>query len=488
MELPLYFSQYFEVDPDVLDEYGAFDISVVSDLPLFVDPFLLFNSEEPAYQALHEQIIEYLLFLRDRAAEEDLDEALIDAWYRFKEVKQNWLGFTLLGNEGAGLGADFARALHGALGDIFRDFGNERVTRSSHLEKLCLIRPGVGKDSISDFTTNLIKAWLCDYTQTFARQHLDAKDCQDFAVPRAWFNYKTRTWATETYFLPRKGQDFVLLTPSVMLTRDDTWINYGDMVGKFARLPDAVSNAEQRALINQYFRERLGRKPDAKQKAHAVAQTLQRFPELIDHYIRLQEDDGDRAEAVSADKVQKTYEALVEQIQQVLAELATQTNFYAKPWTSYEECLERARYFKAYIEDNDGYLLFNNAGKPFATEKELQLAFGLVWCGTDFDLNREANNGRGPVDFKASYGAGDKSLIEFKLASNTQLKRNLEKQVAIYEAANRTRTSVKVIVIYTREEQARVDKILRELKINGEESVVLIDARNDNKPSASKAK
>jgi hypothetical protein len=111
----------------------------------------------------------------------------------------------------------------------------------------------------------------------------------------------------------------------------------------------------------------------------------------------------------------------------------------------------------------------------------------LVWCGTEFDLNREVNNGRGPVDFKISFGAGDKSLIEFKLASNKALKRNLEKQVAIYEAANRTWTSVKVIVIYTVAEQLNVEKILRELNLMGAESIVLIDARSDNKPSASNA-
>lgn len=59
-------------------------------------------------------------------------------------------------------------------------------------------------------------------------------------------------------------------------------------------------------------------------------------------------------------------------------------------------------------------------------------------CNSEFDVNREPNYGRGPVDFKASYGAGDKSLIEFKLGSNTQLKRNLEKQVEIYKKANQT--------------------------------------------------
>ena len=78
-------------------------------------------------------------------------------------------------------------------------------------------------------------------------------------------------------------------------------------------------------------------------------------------------------------------------------------------------------------------------------------------------------------------------MIEFKLGSNKQLKRNLEKQVAIYEAANGTRSSVKAIVCYTASQERRVAKILKELNLQSEESVVVIDARNDNKPSASKA-
>jgi hypothetical protein len=142
---------------------------------------------------------------------------------------------------------------------------------------------------------------------------------------------------------------------------------------------------------------------------------------------------------------------------------------------------------KSYIEDNDGYKLLNRAGQPFSTEKEVHLAFGLVWCKSEFDINREPNNGRGPVDFKASYGSGDKSIIEFKLGSNTQLKRNLEKQVAIYEKANGTWNSVKVIVFYSRQDERRVTKILKDLKLDKEKSIVLIDARSDNKPSASKA-
>jgi tetratricopeptide (TPR) repeat protein len=485
---PLYFSQYFKIAAQRLDDYGALDLSVVSDLPLFIDPFLLFNSRKAEYRALHDEILRYLIFLRDKATTAGgLDEELIGAWYRFKEVKQNWLGYTQFGNEGQGLGAGFATALHGALGQIFADFGNETVTRSSHLEKLCLIRPGVGRDNISDFTTNLIKDWLLRYTQDFARAHLDASQCETFRVTRAAFNYNTETWETRDYYLPRVHRDFVLLTPMDMLTRDETWISYPGMLSNFERLPQAVPNPQLRAEINNYFRRQLGPDPDAKQRRAAKQATVERYRVLIDLYIRIQEDNGDQAEAISATKVADIRAALIDGVRTAVESVDRAGGFYDQALTSYDEALRRAKWFKTYVEDKDGYRVMNRKGQPFSTENEVQLFFGLVWFATDFDVNREVNNGRGPVDFKVSAGAWDKSLIEFKLASNTTLKRNLEKQIEIYRTANDTRSAVKVIVSYTARDQTRVEKILRELGIENEESIVLIDARSDNKPSASKA-
>ena len=40
--MAIYFSEYFEVDRECLTDYGAFDISLVTDLPLFIDPFFTF--------------------------------------------------------------------------------------------------------------------------------------------------------------------------------------------------------------------------------------------------------------------------------------------------------------------------------------------------------------------------------------------------------------------------------------------------------------
>ena len=79
--------------------------------------------------------------------------------------------------------------------------------------------------------------------------------------------------------------------------------------------------------------------------------------------------------------------------------------------------------------------------------------FRLTWFATSFDVNREVNNGRGPVDFKVSKGRADSTLVEFKLASNTKLRQNLRHQVGIYEAANQTASSIKVILSFQREKK-----------------------------------
>ena len=61
------FSDFFKVPAKTVDKYGAFNISLLADLPLFVDPFLLFNSKKPAYRKLHDEMVRYLRFLRDKS-------------------------------------------------------------------------------------------------------------------------------------------------------------------------------------------------------------------------------------------------------------------------------------------------------------------------------------------------------------------------------------------------------------------------------------
>src|SRR5438445_9216622 len=58
-QIKIYFSDVFDLSPNVVREYGALDVSLINDLPLFIDPFLLFNSRKPEYQQLHNRMIDY---------------------------------------------------------------------------------------------------------------------------------------------------------------------------------------------------------------------------------------------------------------------------------------------------------------------------------------------------------------------------------------------------------------------------------------------
>jgi hypothetical protein len=142
------FSDVFGVDAADIDSYGALDISLVADLPLFIDPFLLFHSEKPEYQALHKAIINYLLFLRDQSVAGNVtDDGLLRAWFYFKEVDQTWLGFAMDGNKGSGLGKDFATALRQNFGRLL-DPNQQSITADYHLEKLFLARPELNIEQI----------------------------------------------------------------------------------------------------------------------------------------------------------------------------------------------------------------------------------------------------------------------------------------------------------------------------------------------------
>lgn len=230
-------------------------------------------------------------------------------------MKQNWLGFVDGGNSGHGLGRGFANDLNAALVFLLPDFGSEILTESTHLEKLGLIRPGVGRDTISDFTTNLIKHFLCDYTQRFTQKHIAEDLSRDFVVGRVAFNRKTETWMSGTYRLPNLDGDFVLLTPKDILTRDDTWINHTDMVHSFDHLLTAVDDAQIRAQMEIYLARRLSQEPTRKELNEARARIIREFPILVDLYINAKEDDREEASSISAERTADAHSVLVSQVQ-----------------------------------------------------------------------------------------------------------------------------------------------------------------------------
>ncbi|HDJ9496933.1 TPA: hypothetical protein PRR53_004201 [Escherichia coli] len=485
-KLRIYFSDFFNVSPEKIKEYGAFNISLINDLPLFIDPFLLFNNEK--YIDLHQGIIKYVSFLRDRSQNGELNRGLIKSWFLFPEVKQNWLGYSMVGNGGSGLGIDFANSLITSFSSILKNFGKEEITEGSHLEKLCLIKEGVGKDSISDFTTNLIKSFLLKYTEDFSKENIDSKYLSEHLVPKVEFNYETRSWMSKKFTLPTYAGDYVLLTPRDILTKDETWINRNEMIEDFRDICESIPNDQLRGQLSDYFNRCLPDSPKKKERESAADLTIKNYPSFIDYYIRYKEQNSGGAKRDSNAKVSETEQRYIEAVQLLVDTIFNKhQEFFSSKDDTFEEAYKRVCYLKQVIENNDGYKVFYLNGVPIKREADLQLMFRLTWFASISDVNSEVNNGRAPVDYKISRGSKDKTLVEFKLASNSKLKQNLANQVKVYEAANETKKSIKVILYFTDRELSGLFKTFKELGIKEGKDLVLIDAR-PNKVSASNVK
>lgn len=156
------------------------------------------------------------------------------------------------------------------------------------------------------------------------------------------------------------------------------------------------------------------------------------------------------------------------------------------PANSYDFAMAKVQFLKRGIERGGFNCFYGDDNKSIKKREKLAQSFyGMTFSDNSmFDINREPNNGRGSVDFKVSIGSSDKTLVEFKLASNKSIK-NLLSQVNIYENDNETKQSIKVILFFSQEQENKVKKQIKRMSLESDSSIVLIDARNDNKPSAS---
>src|SRR5207248_11612371 len=127
------------------------------DVPVGIDPFLLFKSRDPELYGLHEIVVNAF-----RAGVESVRGGRIaDAseLLRFPEVPEIGLGYTQKGKRGSGLG--------GFLSDLILDTLRESPAMLErgvrHVEELQLVSTGIGPDRVSDITASLIKAFLISY-------------------------------------------------------------------------------------------------------------------------------------------------------------------------------------------------------------------------------------------------------------------------------------------------------------------------------------
>lgn len=190
------------------------------DVPLYLDPFLLWRSDDPEYRRLHADLLEFVDQVREHAVggRDTRARVLLSA---VSEPFELGLGYAAGTKRGSALGP-------GTIDGIVRTFQQVpqlQATGLDHLEVLALLVPGIAEDRISDLTASVIKHWLAEFTE---------RRCKDFGVPTTshrlvGWDAVALDWRPFVARLPQNPSDGspVLLVPLDLLRRLP-WINYGD--------------------------------------------------------------------------------------------------------------------------------------------------------------------------------------------------------------------------------------------------------------------
>ncbi len=247
------------------------------DVPLGIDPFLLFKSRDPEFQHLHNILLR--LFEEGLEAMRNGKSSTASHLFRFPEVPEIGLGYTQKGKRGSGLGSFLSELILETLRNSPAML--ERGVR--HIEELQLVSVGIGPDRVSDMTASIIKGFLIEYTQ---------KQCSIWGIPMTAgvpishvFDATQSEWMDGYFDLPLSPHDNapILLVPR-RIVRVLPWINYDDFVKlEFAAYLRAKTVKGRMAGV-------------AKKDIIAVSR---KEMERVDQYIRVKEETAIEAQPTS---------------------------------------------------------------------------------------------------------------------------------------------------------------------------------------------
>lgn len=222
------------------------------DIPLYVDPFLMWRSPSQQDIALHGTLIAAFNHLGQLALNGREDEAL-DALIVASECDEVGLGSSRT-RKGKRIGRQKAQQIL----TIFHRIPRYATHGLSHIEELQFFVDGISKDRISDFACSFLKSFLIDFT---------IDQCNRLGLPlepktvsNVW-DARSRSFVSVATNLPVNPTDNrpVLLVPKRWL-RYVPWISYEDYFEKHCPQDEISHEVENltRVEVLQYNRDNYG--------------------------------------------------------------------------------------------------------------------------------------------------------------------------------------------------------------------------------------
>lgn len=190
------------------------------DIPLYVDPFLLWKSPSMQDNSLHTQItncFNHLGYLTNNSREEDAIKLLVS----LSECREVGLGNSRT-KEGKRIGGKLASSIL----NTFKIIPQVSKSGFTHFEEIQLLVDNVSKDRVSDIACNFILSFLVDYT---------IEQCEKHSIPIekvtlvGVYSFKKYTLEQEETYLPinPETKQPIVFVPKRWL-RFISWINPDD--------------------------------------------------------------------------------------------------------------------------------------------------------------------------------------------------------------------------------------------------------------------
>lgn len=201
------FSQAFGIKKSQA-ELDFVDVPLHTDIWLFIDPFAVGQRVDPWSQKCHGTLVTFFQKVVDHIRAGRLEEAR-ELLSHLQEPNETRFGLSKKRPAGAGIGPHQAQQLFDAL----KDSSAVKTGFLSSLEECELMIEGIGRDKISDLTTNIIRGHLVEYTQEQCKLHGIAT--QTVALGPC-FDPDTFEWQSKHVDLPVWKDKPVLLVPEAL--------------------------------------------------------------------------------------------------------------------------------------------------------------------------------------------------------------------------------------------------------------------------------
>lgn len=475
------FSNYFKIKINKNIEW--FNPILDNDTKLFIDPFLIFKTKNNYFKDAHKKIIAFFNFAFKLASESagirtNLSYKKLLNMLLFPEASEINLGYSNYNSFGSGTGKEFSEIIASAILQSI----SIGISNVEHFEEIAILHKGIGCDRISDITANILKSYFIKYTQeTCSKLNIPMTSV---IVKNSEFDFDFLRWENKKIELPMNKyfNRPIILVPREFL-RELPTINVGGF-------KDYIWDNESEKL-----RTDLNYEVKSKINKTEVIKIAKDNYFLVRDYIKYVEDyvepisydlDSDKSGLYHWAQVTDSYV-----ISNPLKSNIQNTDDLVK---FVEKIIDK---FKHFIEMNSGYeLLWNNDNTHKYESASQSLFLGIVknYCeANDIDISKEVNIGKGPVDFKFSKGYKIRLLTELKLAINSKFYNGLRTQLPEYLKAEKINAGIFLIIVFFENELKKVEKIkeiINEVEKSNNVSlkVEMIDARADNKISASKLK